>query len=45
MVVAKIEEIGSRDRIRGVCLPCGHITDKERYRKKNTTALAAEKHS
>ena len=30
MVVAKIEEICSRDRIRVVRLPCGHITDKKK---------------
>ena len=34
MVVAKIEEIGSRDRIMNVRLSCGHITDKERCREK-----------
>ena len=34
MVVAKIEEICSRDRIRVVRLPCGHITDKKNVGKR-----------
>ena len=34
MVVAKIEEIGSRDKIKVVLLSYDHITDKERCRQK-----------
>ena len=44
MVVAKIEKISSRDRIRTVHLPCGHITDKRKIEAKgDNTALATEK--
>jgi len=35
MVVAKIEEIDSRDRIRAVCLTYGHITNKRKDVCKN----------
>ena len=34
MVVAKIEEIGSHDRVTVVRLLYGHITDNERCRQK-----------
>ena len=30
MIVVKIEEIGSRDRIRVVRLICGHVTYKQK---------------
>ena len=36
MVVAKIEEIDSRDRIKVVRLPCNHITDTEKCTEKKS---------
>ena len=42
MVVAKIEEIDSRDRIRVVLLPCGHIIDKKNIDKRRHHCISSK---